>query len=266
MTMMEKTPLPLDGKDQDLVHIAPSEPNSELEEFVYIVSHDLRNSARALGEVPQWLRSDLISEGVELTDDMRDDFDLLERHARRLDRMFLDLLVFSRVGRLQEISKFSLTDLMDRVVAESAVPDHVNIEYPRDLPEVTLGYKDGYILLKCVVDNLLQHCGKTGARLQMSAERHEDLVTLDFHDNGPGVALRDLHRMFRPMTTLRRRDEVEGSGMGLATVQRIARHYGGGVYAGIGSKLGGLHLRVTINDAGLRPTDRFDGLDYAGNT
>ena len=64
-----------------MLTILAEEPASELEEFVYIVSHDLRNSARALTEVPQWLRSDLEEQGVVLGADTREDFDLLERHA-----------------------------------------------------------------------------------------------------------------------------------------------------------------------------------------
>ena len=83
-----------------MVPVTRTEPSSELENFVYIVSHDLRNSARALTEVPQWLREDLQDLGLAVDEDFRENLDLLERHAKRLDRMLLDLLVYSRVGRM----------------------------------------------------------------------------------------------------------------------------------------------------------------------
>jgi len=59
------------------------------------------------------------------------------------------------------------------------------------------------------------------------------------------------------MTTLNRRDEMEGSGMGLTIVHRIARQHGGTVFAGIDKASGGLRLRITLNDRGLEPSERF---------
>jgi signal transduction histidine kinase len=236
-----------------------------LEEFVYIVSHDLRNSARALTEVPQWLRSDLEEQGVVLSEDLREDFGLLERHAERLDRMLLDLLTYSRVGRLQEITAVPLVHLIERVLEETAHSDRVNVHYPADLPTMTIGYKDGFILFKCMIDNVIRHCPPVGKDLWISALRTGDDVSITFRDNGPGVAPADLPRIFRAMTTLKRRDDVEGSGMGLAIVQRIARHYKGSVAAGRDRHSGGLCVRVTLSDAGLRPYERFEPFDFCAN-
>ncbi len=247
--------------DPDLLTIDPIEPASELEEFVYIVSHDLRNSARALTEVPQWLRSDLEEQGVVLSDDLREDFELLERHAERLDRMLLDLLTYSRVGRLQEVTTIPLDHLIERVLKETAHADRVRVHFPADLPTVTLGYKDGYILFKCMIDNVIRHCPPECNDLWISAHRAGGDVTISFCDNGPGVAPSDVPRIFRPMTTLQRRDECEGSGMGLAIVQRIARHYDGTVAAGRDRKTGGLRVRVTLSDSGVRPFERDEPLE-----
>lgn len=260
MSMIETTPLRLGGSE--LVRIAPPEPATELEEFIYIVSHDLRNSARALGEIPQWLREDLSEQGVSLNAESLEDFALLERHARRLDRMLVDLLAYSRVGRLQENTRVSVSHFIQRVVSDRIVPDRVHIHYPPNLPEVTIGYKDGYILVQSIIDNVVRHCGEDDVHLYINAQRDGAIVTLDFQDTGPGVALRDLDRMFRPMITLQRRDVVEGSGMGLAIVQRIARHYNGDIFAGVGQENGGLHLRVTLDDFDLRPTERIDDLGF----
>lgn len=250
------------AEDRHLVSIIPAEPASELEDFVYIVSHDLRNSARALTEVPQWLRADLEDQGVVLGDDTREDFELLERHSERLDRMLLDLLTYSRVGRLQEITKVPLRHLVERVIEETAHSDRITVHIADSLPAITMGYKDGFILFKCMIDNVIRHCPPHGNEVWIDASRTGDNVAITFSDNGPGVEVSDLQRIFRPMTTLTRRDEVEGSGMGLAIVQRIARHYKGGVAAGIDPQTQGLFVQVTLNDAGLVPYERFDPIDF----
>lgn len=260
MTMIQSAKLRAD--DRQLLKITPTEPASELEEFVYIVSHDLRNSARALTEVPQWLRSDLEDQGVILGDDMREDFELLERHSERLDRMLLDLLTYSRVGRLQEITKVPIRHLIERVLEETAHSDRIKVHASDTLPTITMGYKDGFILIKCMIDNVIRHCPPHGNELWIDAYRVGDDVLISFADSGPGVDVANLERIFRPMTTLHRRDEVEGSGMGLAIVQRIARHYNGGVAAGRDPHTGGLVVKVTLNDAGLVPYERFDSIDF----
>lgn len=232
----------------DLQQIVPVEAASELDNFIYLVSHDLRNSARAITEVPQWLRDDLADQGVTLNADAAENFELLERHARRLDRMLLDLLVYSRVGRLQEVSEFDLNDLVRNVMAESTVGDRVSVVMPNALPRIRVGYKDAFVLVKCLIDNVAAHGPQQGATLEIKGHRKRDIVTLTFTDNGPGIRDEDIQRAFRPMTTLRRRDEVEGSGMGLSIVQKITQFYRGDVWAGHNPQDSGFRVRVRLND------------------
>jgi signal transduction histidine kinase len=112
-----------------------------------------------------------------------------------------------------------------------------------------MGYKDAFVLVKNVLDNVVKHCATRPVTLTIEGQRRHDTVTLTFTDDGPGVAATDLQRIFRPMTTLRRRDEVEGSGMGLAIFQRIAERYGGEIWAGDAPEGRGFRLRVRIQDA-----------------
>lgn len=232
-----------------LVQIENVEAASELDNFIYIVSHDLRNSARALTEVPQWLRDDLEDQDVKLSADAKENFELLERHAKRLDRMLLDLLVYSRIGRLQEVSEFDLNDLVDRVIAECNLPSHLTIDLQRPLPSIRLGYKDAFVLFKCILDNVVVHACGEATTLSIRGKRKKDTVTLTVTDTGPGISDHDLQRAFRPMTTLRRRDEVEGSGMGLAIVQRIAQYYRGELWAGGNPDGSGFRLRIRLRDS-----------------
>ena len=240
-----------DETEDDLSFIEPFATASDPDGFVYLVSHDLRSSARALTEIPLWLREDLEKEGVQVSEDVAESFDLLERHARRLDRMLLDLLVYSRIGRLQNVMEFPMRGLIDDVVEECPLPEHVSVRIDGDLPTLSIGSRDAFVLVKCVIDNVAKHGDQNGTTLTISGERDWDSVTLTFVDDGPGVADADIQRIFRPMSMLRRRDEVEGSGMGLAIIQRIAEHYKGEVWAGSGPDGRGFCLRVRLTDAEL---------------
>lgn len=236
------------GDSSGLVLVQPPEVTSELDDFVYIVSHDVRNSARALTEVPQWIREDLDDQGVALLSDTRENFDLLERHAKRLDQMLLDLLVYSRVGRLQETVDVSFSDVLGEVIDECTPPDRVKVSEMGELPCAKMGRNDAFVLLKCVLDNVIRHSRGRPITLQVKGCRSRDGATLDFLDDGPGIAPDDLTKLFRPMTTGVRRDEVDGSGMGLAIIHRIALHYEGNVWAGPGPQNTGLQIRVRLRD------------------
>ncbi len=249
MSVMQTSPDPVPSSQiGDLQQIHNLEAASELDNFIYIVSHDLRNSARALTEVPQWLRDDLAEQGVSLNEDAQENFELLERHAKRLDRMLLDLLVYSRIGRLQEIREFDLNDLVARVIEEKDLPENISVQVDAPLPMMTLGYNDAFMLVKCIVDNVVTHSPSKGAQLSIRGLRKRNQVTLTFTDNGRGMRDGELQRAFRPMTTLRRRDEVEGSGMGLAIVQRIVQYYRGELWAGNNPDGTGFRLRIRFRD------------------
>lgn len=247
MTAMEPRSLQVPPSG-GLVRIEAVEAASELESFVYIVSHDLRNCARALSEVPQWLQDDLRAQGVEFAPDVEENFDLLNRHAKRLDRMLLDLLVYSRVGRMQQVTEFSLADVLEDVIGEIVVPDRITLAVDEPLPKLRMGYNDAFVLVKSIIDNVIRHCPGDRVTLTISAKRRQGEVAITFTDDGPGIQHGDLQRVFRPMTTLVRRDEVEGSGMGLAIVHRIVANYGGEVAAGPGPTGDGLRLRVRLRD------------------
>lgn len=253
MTAMDPRSPPI-APSGGLVRIESVEAVSELDSFVYIVSHDLRNCARALTEVPRWLQDDLRAQGVKFGPDVVDNFDLLDRHAKRLDRMLLDLLVYSRVGRLQQISDFGLGDVLDEVIAEITMPDRITVVAQDPLPNLLMGHSDAFVMVKSILDNVVRHCPGDAVTLTISARRRQGEVSITFTDDGPGIQTGDLQRVFRPMTTLVRRDEVEGSGMGLAIVQRIVANYGGEVAAGPGPTGGGLRLRLRLRDGELPPT------------
>ena len=79
----------------------PAIPSRDFEDFIYLISHDVRNSVRALIEVPVWITEDLQDEGYKIQGQLAEHIGLMNTHTRRLDRMLNDLLVYSRIGRMQ---------------------------------------------------------------------------------------------------------------------------------------------------------------------
>ena len=213
----------------NLIVQAPAGASQDIEDFIYLISHDVRASVRALLELPQWITEDLEESGVRVSSSVASSIELMNRHTGRLDRMLVDLLAFSRVGRMQETEKIHLLTALTDVLEEMRIPAGFSIEHNLEHPSVWLGNRDVMVLLRALISNAIKHHDKDHGRVLITSRKEGSVVLLSVCDNGPGIDEKAHERVLAPMTTLRPRDEVEGSGMGLAISNKIALHYGGGM-------------------------------------
>lgn len=200
---------------------------SEMDDFIYLISHDVRASVRALLELPQWIKEDLEEAGVKMGGSVGTSIDLMNRHTGRLDRMLVDLLAYSRVGRMQTVQSMDIAEALDDVLDQIHMPSGFAVTRALNTPALTIGDRDLALMLSALMSNAAKHHDKPRGRIHISSETDAGQTVITVADDGPGIAEKYAQRVFAPMTTLRPRDEVEGSGMGLAQVQKIARHYGG---------------------------------------
>ncbi|MBD3664349.1 sensor histidine kinase [Sulfitobacter aestuariivivens] len=201
--------------------------SSDIDDFIYLISHDVRASVRALLELPQWIAEDLEVAGIKVDGTLATSIELMNRHTGRLDRMLVDLLAFSRVGRLQATQELDLRAAVEEVLEEMRIPAGFHVRHDLAGLTVMIGNRDLPTLLSALISNGIKHHHADTGNITVSAQAKGDQVVIRVCDDGPGVEERFNKRIFAPMTTLRPRDEVEGSGMGLATVRKIATHYGG---------------------------------------
>ncbi|MEO5620008.1 MAG: HAMP domain-containing sensor histidine kinase [Cypionkella sp.] len=198
----------------------------DFEDFIYIVSHDVRNSVRALIEVPQWIGEDLRDMGVPIRGALSENLEMMNTHTKRLDRMLMDLLVFSRIGRMQSVVEVNLAEAMENLCQEIRWPSRIRLDLALQQKTLRIGEQDRMTLLTALLSNSLRHSDAQTSLIRFASWREGDETVLSFVDDGPGIAPRYRERVFGAMTTLKSRDEVEGSGMGLAHVRKIISHYG----------------------------------------
>lgn len=207
--------------------VDPTAGAREIEDFIYLISHDVRASVRALLELPQWIVEDLEEAGVKLDGPIASSIDLMNRHTGRLDRMLVDLLTYSRVGRMQETSCQEIDVVLDSVLDEIKLP--IGFVVTRDLKctHAAMGDRDFLTLLDALIQNAFKHHHKSSGRIHVSSATEGAETVISVADDGPGIAPENREKVFGAMQTLRPRDEVEGSGMGLAIARKIALTYGG---------------------------------------
>lgn len=200
--------------------------NRELDDFAYIASHDLKSPLSDVRHLAEWLEEDLAE---VLPDRSRRHLDLLVSRVGRMERLLDDLLAYSRVGRREEeASSFQFADVVDQTTSLLAVPDGFRIESEGDVafdvPRAPLE-----TVLRNLISNALKHHDREEGLVRVYArvdvESDDAIVTVS--DDGPGIEPAYIERIFRIFQTLRPRDEVESSGVGLAIVKKAVEHHGG---------------------------------------
>ena len=241
---------PEKARDASLLHADKSYESHEFEDLIYLISHDVRNSVRALIELPQWIAEDLAQAGVKLEGSVAESIELMNTHTGRLDRMLVDLLTFSRVGRMQDLTEIEVDVALSEVLEEMRIPQGFTVT--ADLCDNTLflGERDAFTLLTHLVSNAIKHHDKGSGEITITVKRNVDGTVLQVADDGPGILPQYREKVFSAMTTLRPRDEVEGSGMGLTIVRKIALCYGGGVTLSEGADGRGTTVEIQLPEKG----------------
>jgi len=207
--------------------------NEELEAFSYSVSHDLRAPLRHVMGFVELLQKDA---GPELSEKNLRHLTTISQAAKRMGDLIDDLLAFSQVGR-SEIQKTecNLNQLVQEVLGDlKEEMKERNIAWEiRPLPAM----RADCALLRMVLVNLISNAVKfTGARAGAKIEigcapSHEGETVIFIRDNGAGFDPRYAQKLFGVFQRLHSHDEFEGTGIGLANVQRIIHRHGGRVWA-----------------------------------
>jgi PAS domain S-box-containing protein len=207
--------------------------NKELEAFAYSVSHDLRAPLRHMVGYAELLQKKASS---ILDDKSRRYMTMILDSAKRMGNLIDDLLAFSRIGRV-ETQKTSVN--MEQLVKE-ALSEVRQETAGRDIVwrigTLPVCYGDRS-MLRLVLINLLSNAIKfTRARPRAEieigcAEGNNNETVVFVKDNGAGFDMKYVNKLFGVFQRLHQPDEFEGTGIGLATVQRIIHRHGGNVRA-----------------------------------
>jgi signal transduction histidine kinase len=210
--------------------------NSELDRFAYVASHDLRAPLQAIDNLATWLSEDL--EEV-ITDDSRQQLDLLHRRVRRMEGLLEGLLSYSRVGRMEaKVETVDVAHLVEEVVGVLHPPETFEVDTEGELPVFETWRLPLEQVLQNLLGNAFKHHGGPRGRVVVGAREEGDFYEFWVSDDGPGIAPEHRERAFEIFQTLRARDEVEGTGIGLAIVKKTIEALGGRIWIDPGAEKG----------------------------
>jgi PAS domain S-box-containing protein len=207
--------------------------NKELEAFAYSISHDLRAPLRHMAGYTELLQKKASS---ALDEKCNHYILMMLDSAKRMGNLIDDLLAFSRIGRAEtQKTVFSLTQLVREALSEVR----------QDAEGRNIAWKVGSLpdfygdrsMLRLVLVNLISNAIKftrtrTQAEIEIGcADGNSDDLLVFVRDNGVGFDMKYVNKLFGVFQRLHNSDAFEGTGIGLATVQRIIHRHGGKVWA-----------------------------------
>jgi signal transduction histidine kinase len=213
--------------------------NKELEAFAYSVSHDLRAPLRAMDGFSLALLEDY----AERLDGTGKNFlDRIRNASQQMSRLIDDLLSLSRVTR----SDIHYAEVNLSSIAKEIVNRYQELQPRKDL---VVDMQDGVKvrgderLLRIALENLLSNAWKFTSKIEdplitFTSAEHDGSIVHCVADNGAGFDMRFADKLFGAFQRLHSANEFEGTGIGLATVQRIINRHGGRIWADSGVSKG----------------------------
>ena len=210
--------------------------NADLEQFAYIASHDLKSPLNAIQQLANWIEEDcreiLPNASIE-------HLKLLRARSNRMSQLLEDLLNYSKVARYDyDVEPLNLKSLVDDQYNLIDTKTNFTCTSPNAkllVPKIPLE-----IVVRNLLSNAIKHHDKDRGNIVISFKQEDQSNIITITDDGPGIPPNMQKKVLDMFQTLKPRDDVEGSGMGLAMVDRIIAHYKG---------------ELIINSDGIRGTE-----------
>ncbi len=202
--------------------------NTELKEFAYIVSHDLKAPLRAISQLTHWIAEDYAN---AFDEDGRMQMDLILQRVKRMDSLIEGILRYSRIGQIRgKMERIDLNELIAELVASIAPPETIQISIANELPVVYLDTLRVGQLFQNLIENAIKYMDKDKGVVEINCTKEENFWQFTISDNGPGISKKYHDKIFQIFQTLSPRDENESTGIGLALVKKIVSIYGGEIW------------------------------------
>lgn len=201
--------------------------NQELDKFAYIASHDLKSPLRGIDQLASWLRDDL---GDTIDATAQEHLRLMRVRINRMENLLDGLLAYARAGRVEGTPEpvdlqALVTDIFD--LCHNHAQFQLRLE--GDFSVVQVAKSPLALVFRNLINNAIKHHDQTHGVISITIQNRGNHLEIVVADDGPGIPAEHVARAFGMFQTLRPRDEVEGSGIGLAIVKKSLEAMGSSI-------------------------------------
>jgi signal transduction histidine kinase len=201
--------------------------NTEVQRLFHAASHDLRSPLRGVSIVAEWIGDDVRAGDM---DQVFEHVDLIRNRVSRLEKMLEDLLAYARAGQAKHaVERIDVGTLLEEIERDWLdIPDGFHLEWD-EMPILEAQRTLLAEVLYNLIANAIRHHDRDEGHVVVTHRLVDGMHQFSVADDGPGIPAEYRERIFAMFKTLKPRDEVEGSGIGLAFVTKVVVMHGGTV-------------------------------------
>lgn len=204
------------------------ETNTNLEEFTYVASHDLRSPLRGISDLLEWIKEDLPS---DCSVDIHKNIDRISIRVDKMEALIENLLTYARAGKLNsEIKIINISLLINEILSLVEIPDKFTVVLDISVDELESAQTPLETILRNLISNAVKHHDKDVGKINISCCRENSMLHFMVCDDGPGIPESAMERIFRLFQTVTS-SERGASGIGLSVCRRLAETHGGRISA-----------------------------------
>jgi signal transduction histidine kinase len=200
--------------------------NKELDQFAYVVSHDLKAPLRGIANLSQWIEDDLAE---KMDDQTKEHLTLLRGRVTRLENLIAGILAYTRAGRERgETIRLDTKDLVHECWELLAPPETATLDVASPMPTVVTRRPQLQQVFMNLIGNAVKYNPGRAITIDVGIGSHKGRFYEFFvKDNGVGIAPEFHGKIWGLFQTLERRDKIESTGIGLSIVRKIVESQGG---------------------------------------
>ncbi|MFD3002528.1 CHASE3 domain-containing protein [Pontibacter toksunensis] len=199
--------------------------NKELDQFAYVVSHDLKAPLRGIEVVSRWVEEDM---GAQLPPKVQEYLMMMRIRVHRMENLINGILALARIGRTKQIEEeVDVNILLSEIVDMLAPATGIRIEVQENMPVLHTIRIQLQQVFSNLINNAIKYHNKSEGLVKVTCQETGSFYEFAVSDDGPGIAPEYHERIFVIFQTLQERDAIESTGVGLTIVKKIVEWQGG---------------------------------------
>lgn len=199
--------------------------NKQLDEFVYIVSHDLKAPLRGLASLASFLEDEI---GANPKQEVMDLLTMMKSRTGRMQQLIDGILHYSRMANTHaEKEKVDLKDMINSIIDLIAPPPHVRFEVQDSLPIIYAEKTKLHEVFQNLISNSIKYNSKETVIIKIEFRETDEFYEFSVTDNGNGIKPEHQEKIFGIFQTLQPKDKCESTGIGLTIVKKIVENQEG---------------------------------------